>query len=61
VTDRFSRTDAINIAFLIAQITGTTKPSPHSIALGGRVEFVDKLLTFLGVGVLASLSDVLGR
>ena len=56
-----AHTDAINIAFLIAQITGTSKPSPHSIALGGRVEFVDKLLTFLGVGVLASLSDVLGR
>ena len=54
--------DAINMGFLIAQITdGTLTPSPQSIALGGRVEFVDKILTFLGVGLLCSLSDVKGR
>jgi len=50
------------MGFLIAQITdGTLTPSPQSIALGGRVEFVDKILTFLGVGLLCSLSDVKGR
>ena len=54
----------INIQFLIREIIdGDAKgtPSPRSIALSGKVESVDKLLTFLGVGFLASLSDKHGR
>ena len=54
--------NAINMAYLCRQITdGTLKPSPGSIALSGNIEAVDKLLTFLGVSALASLSDVRGR
>ena len=54
----------INIQFLIREIIdGDAKASPsaRSIALSGKVESVDKLLTFLGIGFLASLSDKFGR
>lgn len=54
----------INIQFLIREIIdGDAKatPSARSIALSGKVESVDKLLTFLGIGFLASLSDKFGR
>jgi hypothetical protein len=37
------------------------KPSAKSISLSGKVESVDKLLTFLGVGFLSALSDKYGR
>jgi DHA1 family tetracycline resistance protein-like MFS transporter len=36
-------------------------PSARSIALSGKVEAVDKLLTFLGIGFLSALSDKYGR
>jgi len=54
----------INIQFLIREIIdgdAKAKPSARSIALSGKVESVDKLLTFLGIGFLASLSDRFGR
>lgn len=54
----------INIQFLVREIIdGDAKatPSARSIALSGKVESVDKLLTFLGIGFLASLSDKFGR
>ena len=54
--------NAINVAFLCREIaTGDLKPSPAAIAMSGNVEAVDRLLTFLGVGFLAALSDVHGR
>ena len=54
--------NAVNVAFLVRQIVnGDLKPSPESIALSGKVESVDKMLTFLGVGLLSTLSDVHGR
>ncbi len=54
--------NAINMAFLVSQVTdGTLTPSPQSIALSGRIEAVDKFLTFVGVGLLSSMSDVKGR
>ena len=40
---------------------GSPDVSPASSILGGDVEAVDKLITFLSVGFLGSLSDVLGR
>jgi DHA1 family tetracycline resistance protein-like MFS transporter len=54
----------INIQFLVREIVdGDAKaaPSARSITLSGKIESVDKLLTFLGVGFLASLSDKFGR
>ena len=54
----------INIQFLVREIVdGDAKatPSAKSIALSGRVESVDKLLTFLGIGFLSALSDKFGR
>ena len=36
-------------------------PTPKSIAISGKVESVDKLLTFCGIGFLSSLSDIFGR
>lgn len=54
----------INIQFLVREIVdGDAKASPSakSIALSGRVESVDKFLTFLGIGFLSALSDKFGR
>jgi len=54
----------INIQFLVREIVdgdAKAKPSPRSIALSGKVESVDKLLTFLGIGFLSALSDKFGR
>lgn len=54
----------INIQFLVREIIdGDAKASPSakSIALSGKVESVDKLLTFLGIGFLSALSDKYGR
>jgi len=56
--------NAINIQFLVREIIdGDAKatPSAQSIALSGRVESVDKLLTFCGIGLLSALSDKVGR
>ena len=56
--------NAVNVQYLVRLIVnadGSTAPSPAAIALSGRVETVDKLLTFLGVGLLSALSDVRGR
>lgn len=56
--------NGINIQFLVRSIIdGDPKatPSPQSITLSGKVESVDKFLTFLGVGYLAALSDKVGR
>ena len=54
----------INIQFLVREIVdGDAKatPSAKSISLSGKVESVDKLLTFLGIGFLSALSDKFGR
>lgn len=54
----------INIQFLVREIVdGDPKASPSakSIALSGKVESVDKMLTFLGIGFLSALSDKFGR
>jgi len=54
----------INIQYLVREIVdGDAKASPSakSIALSGRVESVDKFLTFLGIGFLSALSDKFGR
>ncbi|KAL7536059.1 hypothetical protein ACHAXR_006884 [Thalassiosira sp. AJA248-18] len=54
----------INIQFLVREIVdGDAKASPSakSIALSGKVESVDKFLTFLGIGFLSALSDKFGR
>lgn len=58
----------INVPFMIRSIVDgppvpgvKSSPSPQAIALSGKVESVDKLLTFLGVGLLSALSDKLGR
>jgi DHA1 family tetracycline resistance protein-like MFS transporter len=56
--------NAVNMAFLVRKIVnedGSIAPSPAAIALSGKVESADKILTFLGVGLLAALSDVRGR
>ncbi|KAL7552979.1 hypothetical protein ACHAWF_017198 [Thalassiosira exigua] len=56
--------NAINIQFLVREIIdGDPKASPSakSIALSGKVESVDKMLTFLGIGFLSALSDKFGR
>lgn len=54
----------INIQFLVREIVdgdARASPSARSIALSGKVEAVDKLLTFLGIGFLSALSDKYGR
>lgn len=54
----------VNIKFLVREIVdGDAKASPSAkaIALSGKVESVDKLLTFAGIGFLSALSDKLGR
>ena len=54
----------INVPFMIRLIVdgdNAEKPSSESIALSGKVESVDKFLTFLGVGFLSALSDRYGR
>ena len=54
----------LNVPFIVRGIVdgpGKAIPSATAIALSGRVESVDKLLTFVGVGFLAALSDVRGR
>lgn len=59
----------INIPFMIRTVIDghshndptSQKPSPESIALSGKVESVDKLLTFAGIGFLSALSDRFGR
>ena len=54
----------INIQFLVREIVdGDAKaiPSATSIALSGKVESIDKLLTFIGIGFLSALSDKYGR
>lgn len=54
----------INIQFLVREIVdgdANATPSAKSIALSGKVESVDKLLTFLGIGFLSALSDKFGR
>jgi hypothetical protein len=56
--------NAINIQFLAREIVDgdfKASPSAKSISLSGKVESVDKLLTFLGVGFLCALSDKFGR
>ena len=56
--------NAVNVSFMIRQVVNggdASSATPASIALSGNVEAVDKLLTFLGVGFLAALSDVHGR
>jgi len=56
--------NAINIQYLIRQIVDgeiTSSPSAEAIALSGKVESVDKFLTFAGIGFLSSLSDKYGR
>ena len=54
--------NAVNVQYLARTIVnGNLEPSPAAIALSGKVESVDKMLTFLGVGLLAALSDVYGR
>ena len=56
--------NAVNVQFLVREIIdgkGSKSPSSRSIALSGKVESVDKLLTFLGIGFLSALSDKLGR
>jgi len=58
--------NAINIQFVVRSIVDKTtdftqKPSPEAIALSGKVESVDRLLTFLGIGFLSALSDKVGR
>lgn len=53
----------INIQFLVREIVDgeTSAPSAKAIALSGKVESVDKFLTFCGVGFLSALSDKYGR
>jgi Major Facilitator Superfamily len=59
----------INVPFMIRSIVDGNNnsknsgsgPSPAAIALSGKVESVDKFLTFLGVGFLSALSDKFGR
>jgi hypothetical protein len=55
----------INIQFLVREIVdgdaAGVSPSAKSIALSGKVESVDKLLTFAGIGFLSALSDKYGR
>lgn len=54
----------INVQFLVREIIdgkGVKSASATAIALSGRVESVDKIITFLGVGFLAAVSDVAGR
>ena len=45
----------------IVNADGSTGVTPASIKVSGDVETVDKALTFLGVGFLCALSDVMGR
>ena len=53
--------NAINFQFLIGSIVDgeayLKNPIPKAIALSGKVESVDKFLTFAGVGFLSTLSD----
>ena len=54
----------INVQFLVREVIdgkGAKTASAAAIALSGREESVDKLITFMGVGFLSSLSDVVGR
>ena len=59
----------INVPFLVRSIIDNkgkalnipSTPSPRAISLSGRIESVDRFLTFLGVGFLSSLSDKYGR
>jgi DHA1 family tetracycline resistance protein-like MFS transporter len=54
----------INVPFMIRIIVdgeGAKTPSREAISLSGKVESVDKLLTFAGVGFLSALSDRYGR
>lgn len=64
--------NAINIQFLVREIVdglpntikdnkAVAKPSARAIALSGRVESVDRFLTFMGIGLLSALSDKFGR
>lgn len=56
--------NAINIQFLVREIVdgaAATGPSAKAIALSGKVESVDKILTFAGIGFLSALSDKFGR
>ena len=56
--------NAVNVQFLVRSIVdgpAALRASPKAIALSGKVESVDKLLTFLGIGFLCALSDVRGR
>ena len=53
-----------NLPRLIATLVnpdGSADATPAAVLLSGRVEGVDKILTFLGVGFLGALSDVVGR
>ena len=52
---------ALPLSAMPRQADGSTQASPAAIALSGKVESVDKMLTFLGIGFLAALSDVHGR
>ena len=45
----------------IVNADGSPDVSPASAVLSGDIEALDKALTFLGVGLLGALSDVLGR
>jgi len=56
----------LNIKYLIRSIVdgenySSQIPSPKAIALSGKVESVDKILTFAGIGFLSALSDKYGR
>ena len=49
------------IISMIVNPDSSPQVSPESSVRGGDVEAIDKLLTFLFVGLLGSLSDVKGR
>ena len=53
-----------NLPRIIASVVnedGTSKVTPRAVRVSGDVEALDKTLTFLGVGFLSALSDVVGR
>jgi len=54
----------VNLPLRVATVVnpdGSTAVTPVAIRVSGDIEALDNLLTFIGVGFLGSLSDVIGR
>eukprot|EP00965_Chrysotila_dentata_P217819 6190239-Pleurochrysis_carterae.AAC.1 len=54
----------VNLPLRVAAVVnpdGSTAVTPVAIRVSGDIEALDNLLTFIGVGFLGSLSDVIGR